>query len=202
MKRILSILICGLMVLPMASQQKNATPNQKRSTTVSQPKRTDFQFKIQWDASFKKDGENNFYVVDFGRKSAHQLYMDVLSHIASIYRNPEYVTSKVEDRSIVINGYADEITSFKNRYNHYYLVGLKYRLELQFKDGKIRVDAPTTIDVYAESSSNINKYSEYASTTSGLYYMFEAKKTVLDDINKYINALITAIVYGSKDNDW
>ena len=104
------------MVLPMASQQKKKATTQVRRTTVSQPTKTTFEFKIQWDASFKKEGENNFYVVNFGRKSAHQLYMDVLSHIASIYKNPDYVTSKVEDRSIVINGYAGDIAFFKDHW--------------------------------------------------------------------------------------
>ena len=203
MKRILSILICSMMVLPMASQQKKVTPTQKRTTSVSQPKRTIFQFEIQWDASFKRDGEDNFYVIDFGKESAHQLYMDVLSHIASIYRNPEYVTSKVEDRSIVINGYADEITSFKNSYDYYYSVGIKYRLELQFKEGKIRVNAPTTIDVYAERPSKIKKFSDCLSPSSGFYYLFEEESTtVTKDINKYINTLISAVVYGSNDDDW
>ena len=151
--RVFSILICCFMALSAVSQQKKTTTIQQRKTTATQTKQTTFEFKMQWDASFKKEGENNFYVVNFGRKSAHQLYMDVLSHIASIYKNPDYVTSKVEDRSIVINGYAGEIAYIKDHWGDYYSAGFKYRLEFQFKEGKIRVNAPTTLDSYTEGSN-------------------------------------------------
>lgn len=209
--RVFSILICCFMALSavaqqkktVATQQRKPATSQQRKTTVTQTKQTTFEFKMQWDASFKKDGEDNFYVVNFGRKSAHQLYMDVLSHIASIYKNPDYVTSKVEDRSIVINGYASEIAYFKDSWGDYYSAGFKYRLELQFKEGKIRVNAPTTLDVYAEGTSKIKKFSDCALSTDGLFYLFEAeKKNMLNEINKYINTLITTIVYGSKDDNW
>ena len=46
MKRILSFLVCCLMVLPMASQQKKTVTPQKRKTTVSQPKKTTFESEL------------------------------------------------------------------------------------------------------------------------------------------------------------
>lgn len=192
-----------MMVLPMDSQQKKTTTTQVRKTTLSQPAKTTFDFKIQWDASFKKDGGDNFYVINSGRKSAHQLYMDVLSHIASIYKNPDYVTSKVEDRSIVINGYASEIAYFKNEWGTYYSAGFKYRLEFQFKEGKIRVNTPTALEIYAESSDKILKFSDCVSASNGFFYLFGAEtNTIKNEINKYVNTLISAIIYGSKDEDW
>ena len=201
--RVLSILICCFMALPVVSQQKETTTTQQKKTTTSQQEQTTFEFKIQWDASFKKDGEENFYVVNFGKKSAHQLYMDVLSHIASIYKNPDYVTSKVEDRSIVINGYASEIAYFKDTWDHYYSASFKYRLEFQFKEGKIRVNAPTTPELYAEGSDNIKKFSDCVSTTDGFFYLYEAEtNTIKNKINEYINSLISTVIYGSKDEDW
>lgn len=203
MKKILSILICCMMVLPMASQQKKKATTQVRRTTVSQPTKTTFEFKIQWDASFKKEGENNFYVVNFGRKSAHQLYMDVLSHIASIYKNPDYVTSKVEDRSIVINGYAGDIAFFKDHWGDYYSAGFKYRVEFQFKEGKIRINAPTALDLYAEGSSKTKKYSDYDPTTNVFFNLFSTEaNSVKNEIDKYVNTLISTVIYGSKDEDW
>lgn len=199
------------MALPAVSQQKKIATtqqrkpaaSQQRKTSVTQPKQTTFEFKMQWDTSFKKEGEDNFYVVNFGRKNAHQLYMDVLSHIASIYKNPDYVTSKVEDRSVVINGYAGEIAYFKDHWGDYYSASFKYKLEFQFKDGKIRVNAPTTLEVYAEGSSKTKKFSECVYASDGLRYLFSTEKdNMLNEINKYINSLITTIVYGSKDDDW
>lgn len=201
--RVLSVLICCFMALPVISQQRKTTTPQQKRTTTSQPKQTTFEFKIQWDASFKKDGEENFYVANFGKKSAHQLYMDVLSHIASIYKNPDYVTSKVEDRSIVINGYAGEIAFFKDHWGDYYSAGFKYRLELQFKEGKIRINAPTALDIYAEGSDKIKKFSDCDPSTNVFFYLFGTESdTIKNEINKYINTLISTVIYGSKDEDW
>lgn len=202
MKKILSILICSLMVLPMASQQKKTITTQKRKTAVSQPKKTTFQFKLQCNATFKKDGENNYYVVDFGKKSAHQLYMDVLSNIASMFRNPDLVTSKVEDRSIVINGYADDIAWYKDWLDYSTSVSLSYRIDLQFKDGKIRVNAPTIEEIYTSSASGIKKLSDQGSVDYGMNHEFGTHKDVFESIDKYLNMVITSVVYGSKDDDW
>lgn len=190
------------MVLPMASQQKKAVTTQKRKTTVSQPPKTTFQFKLQFNATFKKDGENNYYVVDFGKKSAHQLYMDVLSNIASMYRNPDRVTSKVEDRSIVINGYADEIAWYNDWQDYTTSVSFSYRIDLQFKDGKIRVNAPTLQEIYTSSASGNKKLSDQGSVAIGMNHEFGTHKDVFETIDKYLNMVITSAVYGSKDDDW
>lgn len=210
MKRILCIIICFNMILPMVSQQKKTTTVQTRRATVSQTRKatvpklekTTFQFKLQFNASFKKEGENNYYVVDFARKNAHQLYMDVLSNIASIYRNPDLVTSKVENRSIVINGYADEIAWYKDWQNYTTTVSLNYRIELQFKDGKIRINAPTLQEIYTSNAWGNKKLSEQESLAIGMNHEFGTHKEVFEMIDKYINLVITSVVYGSKDDDW
>ena len=59
MRKYLFILIFSFVVLPMTSQTKKTVPQSKR-TNVTQPKKTIFQFEMKWDASFKKEGENNF----------------------------------------------------------------------------------------------------------------------------------------------
>ena len=201
MKQILSILICCLMVLPMFSQQRKTTTPQQRKATVSQPKKTTFEFYVYENATFKKAGDTDYYVVDFGKKSAHQLYMDVLSHISSIYRNPNRVISKVEDRSIVINGYADEVSYFKDPQDYSTSMSFSYRIELQFKDGKIRVNAPDLPEIYTSNALGNNKLSDYPNKYIG--YLFGKETAAMKkEIDKYINAIITYVIYGSKDDDW
>ena len=211
MKRLLLIIMVSFCIsLPMFSQQKKASvPQQKkiatsqqRKTIASKPKKTTFDFKLQFNATFKKDGENNYYVLDFGKKSAHQLYMDVLSNIASIYRNPDRVTSKVENRSIVINGYADEIAWYKDLYDYTTSVSFNYRIDLQFKDGKIRVNAPTLQEIYTSSASGNKTLSDQGSVAIGMNHEFGTHKDVFETIDKYLNMVITSVVYGSKDDDW
>ena len=199
--RVLFVLICCFMTLPIVSQQRRATTPQKRRTTVSQPKKTSFEFYVYENATFKKAGDTDYYVVDMGKKSAHQLYMDVLSNISSIYRDPDRVISKVEDRSIVINGYANEVSYFKDWQGYSTSVSFKYRIELQFKDAKIRVNAPDLPDIYTSNALGDKKLSSYPTKYIG--YLFGGETTAMKkEIDKYINAVITAIVYGSKDDEW
>ena len=199
--RVLSVLICCLMGLPMFSQHRKTTTSQQRKATVSQPKKTSFEFYVYENATFKKAGDTDYYVVDFGKKSAHQLYMDVLSHISSIYRNPDRVISKVEDRSIVINGYANEVSYFKDMQGYSTSMSFRYRIELQFKDGKIRVNAPDLPDIYTSSALGDSKLSDYPNTYIGNLFGRETS-AMKKEIDKYINMLITTVVYGSKDDDW
>lgn len=199
--RVLTVFVCCCMVLPVTSQQRRAITPQKRKTTVSQPKKTSFEFYVYENATFKKAGDTDYYVVDMGKKSAHQLYMDVLSHISSIYRNPDRVISKVEDRSIVINGFADEVSYFKDQEGYSNSMSFKYRIELQFKDGKIRVNAPDLPDIYTSSAWGERKLSSYPTKYIG--YLFGGETAAMKkEIDKYINAVITAVVYGSKDDEW
>ncbi len=199
--RVLFVLICCCMALPVVSQQRRATTPQQRRITVSQPQKTSFEFYVYENATFKKAGDTDYYVVNMGKKSAHQLYMDILSHISSIYRNPERVISKVEDRSIVINGYANEVSYFKDRQGYSTSVSFKYRIELQFKDGKIRVNAPDLLDIYTSNALGDNKLSDYS--LKYIVYLFDGETAAMKkEIDKYINMLITTIVYGSKDDDW
>jgi len=185
----------------MFSQQRKTTTPQQRKATVSQPKKTTFEFYVYENATFKKAGDTDYYVVDFGKKSAHQLYMDVLSHISSIYRNPNRVISKVEDRSIVINGYADEVSYFKDPQDYSTSMSFSYRIELQFKDGKIRVNAPDLPEIYTSNALGNNKLSDYPNKYIG--YLFGKETAAMKkEIDKYINAIITYVIYGSKDDDW
>lgn len=199
--RVLIVFVCCCMALPVTSQKRRTITSQKRKTTVSQPKKTSFEFYVYENATFKKAGDTDYYVVDMGKKSAHQLYMNVLSHISSIYRNPNRVISKVEDRSIVINGYADEISYFKDQEGYSTSMSFQYRIELQFKDGKIRVNAPDLPEIYTSSAWGERKLSNYP--TKDIFYLFGGETVAMKkEIDKYINMVITSVVYGSKDDDW
>ncbi len=199
--RVLTVFACCCMALPVTGQQRRTLTPQKRKTTVSQPKKTSFEFYVYENATFKKTGDTSYYVVDMGKKSAHQLYTDVLSHISSIFENPDRVISKVDGRSIVINGYADKISYFKDIDGYSNSVSFKYRIKLQFKDGKIRVNAPDLPEIYTSSAWGDRKLSSYPTKYIG-YLFGGATAAMKKDIDKYINAVITAIVYGSKDDEW
>ena len=80
-----------------------------------------------------------FFVVNFPGKTASQLYSDVLAHIAQVYVYPVRVTDKAEKRSIIINGSEPEFMELTGRLGCLYL---RYRIEIQFKDGRLRINMP------------------------------------------------------------
>lgn len=202
--RLLMVLVCCCLALPVFSQQRKNIRRPQSKTRVVKSQKVAFNFKILSDLTFKrKDGTNNFYVINFPKKTAHQLYMDILSHIASIYSNPDYVTSKVEDRTIVVNGYARDITSSKDYGGSFIAIDLEYKLNFQFKDGRIRINAPIAQDIYSRRGSHTNKVSEYGDITSGYLSVLGTKSSEAEkDINEYINKLISTIIYGVQDDNW
>lgn len=202
--RLLMVLVCCCLAVPVFSQQRKSTRRPQSKTTVVNPQKVTFDFKIQSNLTFKrKDSANNFYVINFPKKTAHQLYMDILSHIASIYSNTDYVTSKVEDRNVVVNGYARNIASSKDYAGNYIAIDLEYKLNFEFKDGKIRVNAPTAQDIYSKAGSYIDKVSEYSFAESGYLAVMGTKRSDAEkDINQYVNKVISTIIYGVQDDNW
>lgn len=168
-----------------------------------EPKKEDpkviFDMKLQGDGTFFIDSINNYYVANFTGKTAHQLYSDVLARLSTIYTYPDKVTNKVEDRSIIINAIVtkidqNEMMSVKHEFN------LAYRVELQFKDGKIRLNVPTLTRAW-EYAPYIERRTECNLSTLSVKAMFYPR--LKENANAYFNNLYTSLVYGTpQDEDW
>ena len=104
------------------------------------------------EGKFVIDSINNYYVIPFVGISAHQLYMDQLARIASIYVSPDRVTEKVEDKAIVINAAESKLMSYLGVTGRTDII-VKYRIEMQFKDGKIRLNPPSISKVIKNISN-------------------------------------------------
>lgn len=199
-----------LLVIPMAAQRKKATVHRPKKTTVAQPQRVGFNFQLQADGTFGKAGETDYYVAEFVGKTAHQLYMDVLEHISTIYSNPDYVTTKVADRSIVVNGYSKEAAFFYDKGANLTGVNYNYRIELLFKDGKIRVNAPVIkeIETYTarwNQTYNNDPYDRESKSLDVVAKYILNDEVAINAFNKNINLRVYAIVYGvpgKRSDDW
>ena len=159
----------------------------------------------------KANNTDNCYVVEFSGKSASELYTNVLSSIATLYKNPDKVLSKVDNVSITISGTAldvpvpkdaSEIDSVFPQENNYY--GFDYTFSLQFKDGKIRINAPV-IDVESILWANIfngGKYKLVAPQFAGIHFNNSSDKITIS-FQKYLNELIQTIIKKSETvNNW
>lgn len=164
------------------------------------------------DASgvLKTNGDDNYYVLNYQGKSASELYTNILSAILTIYKNPEKVLSKIENVSITISGTAmdvpvpneaDEINSMFPQENDYF--AFDYNFIFQFKDGKIRVNAPSFgIEniLWANVFAN-GRYKPVAETFLNHFGKSSDKYNIC--FENYINNLVVSILKKAETvNDW
>lgn len=123
MKKLFSILMM-LMCLGIYAQEKKV------------------DFKLQPTGVFLTENGKNFAVVEFEGKSASDLYSMVKSNAMSLFNDPDKVMSESSGNTISMYAYCKEMCVVSS-------MGAKgiysghYKLVFRFKDGRIRVDAPS-----------------------------------------------------------
>jgi len=197
MKRFFSILLLSVYF--------SFTFAQIESGTKVDDKQLVFNFKLADKDNFIIDNERDYYVVEMPGKTAHQLFMNILENVASVYNNPKEVLSTVEDRSIVVNGFVKDITEWKvveKRFTLRFKVSLNYKLSFQVKENKIRVNAPIINIIREMDMSNF----KIRDITPGYYFNYVKIHTpsTISDIENTFNSIISVLVYGSSEgsDDW
>lgn len=97
-------------------------------------------FNLTPIGSFITDGGEDFVVVPFEGKSAHQIYQLLATNVGSLYNDPSKVMSGVEDASIKVRAYSANLCQKKVVLT--FDGGGYYQLEFKIKDGRVRVSAP------------------------------------------------------------
>lgn len=98
-------------------------------------------FKLTPQATFTSASGEDFVVVPFEGKTAHEIYQMLASNVGSVYNDPSKVMSGVDDASIKIRAFSDNLYTQK-------VLGIPhtwegyYQLEFRIKDGRVRVSAP------------------------------------------------------------
>lgn len=132
MKKILFLLSFSLLAIYSYSQSENPSVG---------------KFHLQENGTFLTEDGTDFIVLDYPGINQEDLYNEFLVAITKLYVSPQKVIDKVENRIIRINGFSS--TAFVMDYEKK-LLGLPriekyaamYYLQFQFKDEKMRVDAP------------------------------------------------------------
>ena len=130
MKRILSLLMFLTCLVVQAQERK-------------------VEFKLQPTGCFQTEDGKDFVVVEFEDKSADELYSMVKTNVMTTYNSPKEVMSE-SDGVITIFAYEKNIWYAKSL-GATGLYDGNYKLIFRFKDGKVRVDAPSISDVFTLS---------------------------------------------------
>lgn len=107
------------------------------------------QFKLTINGFVDANNEEKNYVVyDFDGETQESLYIKAIKFINTSYKSPKDVINEVKPEMITISGFQESCIgkvkkvlgqnmSFTGGYD------LQYNISMQFKDGKVRIDAPT-----------------------------------------------------------
>lgn len=131
-------------------------------TTCWAQEKHSVNFQLTENGSFIAPDGKNYFVFEYPNESQSDVYNKYLVAITGIYVSPKDVISKVENQMISIKGYKSEaITNtllgvFSSTYD------IEYVLKFQFKDGKVKVEAPEIVKL---RQSVGNSRSEYGIST-------------------------------------
>lgn len=199
MKRMVLMAVAAMMVLTAVGQTRKTTPKRTNATeqkTVAAKKLT-FDMALDIGGTLKGKQGEEYFVVQMPGKKASKIYEDVLFNVSRIYNHPEKVAEKVVGRSIVINGYAGELGELDRNEGTY---DVKYRIEMQFKDGRMRVNIPTIMMIRLDTRLTDRTYTFEAYELPIAVSMGASSIGV--KLQEYMKLLLTALVYGTDDDNW
>ncbi|WP_155642483.1 hypothetical protein [Tannerella forsythia] len=165
-------------------------------------------FKVQEDGTFVNESDGKkFAILSFEGISKNDLYAKTLIGITKIYNSPKDVISKVEGDMISVNGIRQDCINYPWLFGSRIIFSIDYVLQFQFKDGKVRVEAPVITRCY-NYQYQPDKL-EYWIKAQKLFKNGEPnpkRKDVINDINTAANEIINNILKNldenSDENNW
>lgn len=168
--------------------------------SAAQTKNDSIIFKSNSEGFFKTESGTNYYVIPFAGKKAHDLYNDLLCRIARVFKSPENVTEKmVEDRAIIINAQVNELVEAFGSVREWF--DFFYRFEFNFKDGKIRVNAPDIVGGRIRLGARTMQHASFYPDNFVLTQLIKDDAAQVPVLEKYLSRILTYIVYGNPEDD-
>lgn len=163
------------------------------------------RFKMNYDGGFTTQEGKSFDVAIFDNKDATELYDMVKKNISLTFRSPKDVESNVDDKIISIYGYAPRCTFFTAPGMKFYL-SFDFSLKFQFKDGKIRIEAPILYEMRGSAWENLEKTFRAKGIFSrdGVLSDNPKKRQTVTMLEDYFNKIINDIINGNyrSNEDW
>ncbi|OJW53653.1 MAG: hypothetical protein BGO55_00800 [Sphingobacteriales bacterium 50-39] len=85
------------------------------------------------------DSSNDYLIISIPGQKKADLYKSVLLYAQKKFVNPKNVISEVQDESVTLNGFAVDAIGR----NALHLFNIDYTINFEFKDEKIRIQAPS-----------------------------------------------------------
>ena len=146
-----------------------------------------------------QSSNDGFVVYEIPNMSASELKASVFTTLSSMYKSPKDVITSLSDNMIQVEGYAESVfvkqtKDFRMRYD------ILFDMIIQFKDGKVRYNAPTIKMLYMEmpllgrmGKCDMNK---------GIPNLIEDTSS-REKVGSYFNNIINSINSKLKQsNDW
>lgn len=161
--------------------------------------------KMTYEGDFVTQDGKSYDVAVFEGKDATELFEMVKKHVSLAFRSPKDVESNVDDNIISIYGYAPRCTFFTAPGMKFYL-SFHYSLKFQFKDGKIRIEAPILYEMEGSAWENLQKTFRAKNIFSkdGVLSENPKKRQTVTMLEEYFNKLINDIINGNNraNEDW
>lgn len=170
------------------------------------------KFSLKPDGTFQTSDGKSFAVIEYEGKTAQDLYNMVKANVLTLYNEPQNVLNEIEPTNITIRALSDVLYSTYKLGAAFVEYRAMYNLVFQFKDGKIRIDAPSIDRQLDVSATAVPMPKTFVSLIDDWFDKNGAiKKKKQDKISKIENIFNYPINYllgnlksnSSKDNeDW
>lgn len=109
------------------------------------------QFKLTINGFVsEKDSSKDYLIYTFEGMSQENLYVKVLSFVHKKFKNPDVVLNEIKNEMITITGAQESCISVDkpkkilgSKYSFSGGYDLEYSIPIQFKEGRIKIDAPS-----------------------------------------------------------
>lgn len=113
-------------------------------------------FTITTDGYYRAPDGKDYIVYPFEGKSAREIYSLICTNVARVYNFPQKVMSSVENTSVAIHAYADDILYQKSYLGIKFFYEGTYNILIEIKDGRVKVNAPS-FGMQTGQSETINR---------------------------------------------
>ena len=156
-----------------------------------------------------EDITSDFIVIPMDGTKA-ELFQKAKTAVTATYKSAKDVMSFNEPDIITVNGYTDCI--FIKRMGMRFDFGMRYTMQILFKDGKIRFNVPDAYEAEYKGKSYISLRPGSTGFMGNTEYVFDKKgklkkKDQKQQVEDYFNGLVQTIIDkmkngASNDDDW
>lgn len=160
------------------------------------------------------DSAKNYVVVDATGEQA-QLYQSIKGAVLSLFRSPKDVLSEASPDMLTINGFVEDGIKVPRPLGLKMTYDVNFTLVFRFKDGKIRIDAPSfvcqntsmgdkTVELILRGGKNYGFGSTVVNSIynkNGTKFEEKPKKAVEDFFEELIDKILSARI-SNEENKW